>query len=202
MTTLVDAPRRYRLSWTRRVIGAIVCLLWLALALAYVATRVLRSNGYLRSHFKNALTGLGVLLVLAVVASVVLMPVRNSALQGRRQAPRFVLIAVAPVSFVGAGLTHGFSVFKYSPVVVGHSADGTRRVALVTVSQENPELHVWSGTGLGARIMGNIGQPCEFDRVRFVSDTEFIVLTSFGDYDIHLAPDGQPLNVLTHTCDV
>lgn len=202
MTTLVTDPPRHRLSWTRRVIGTIVCLGWLALVLAYIATHLMHENLFLRSHFDNSLTGLGIVLLITIAASVVLMPVRNSTTQGGRQVFRFVVLALAAVSFIGAGLAHGFGFFKYQSSLVGTSPDGTRRVALVTVSQSAPELHVWAGTGLSAKIMGSIGQPCQFDHVKFISDSEFIVSTSFGDYDIHLAPDGRPLNPLTHTCSV
>jgi hypothetical protein len=200
MTTLDDAPPRYRLSWTRRIVGAVLCALWVLLLVAYGLTRLTRNNVWLRSNFENPLTGLGVLLVLAVAILVVLLPIRNSAVQGRRQWVRFGLLGVAFFVLIAAGLTHGFKFFTYHPTgVVATSPNGQVRIDLVDVGGFS-ELHTWSGTGLGTSLTGNLGAPCEFDHATFKSNTEAVVSTSLGDYDIRFTADGRPLEKLPQTC--
>jgi hypothetical protein len=202
MITVDYAPPRYRLSSTRRVIGAVLCLASLAVVVAYGAARFYPDNVFLKGHFRNFLTGSGELFVLSALISIAVFPVRNSAVQRVRPLIRFALITLAAVSFVGAGLTHGFAIFTYRPTVVATSPDAMRRVALINVGPYQ-ELHIWAGTGLSAKDVGNLGPPCEFNTAKFTSDNEVLVSTSFGDYDIHLDPaTGAPLNGLTHTCTV
>jgi hypothetical protein len=200
MMTLEDAPSRpYRLSWTRRIIGALVCLVAAALIAMYVLDRVIRDNVFLRSHFENYMTGIGVLLVITVIGLIILLPVHNPAAQNRRQMTRIVILGAAFFVFVSAGLLHGFSFLLYRPSVVATSPDHTRRVALVKVGQFS-ELHVWVGTGLGAKITGDLGAPCELSSVEFKSESEILVSTSLGDTTIKLDPAGRPLNTLTQNC--
>ena len=200
MITLDDAPsRQHRLSWTRRVIGAVVCLVGAALVAGYVLDRLVRDNVFLRSHFENFMTGVGALLVITVIGLIVLLPVRNPAAQNRRQMSRLIVLGVAFFAFIAAGLLHGFSFLKYRPAVVATSPDHTRRVALVDVG-EFKELHVWVGTGLGAKIVGNLGAPCEYTYVQFKSNSEILVVTGLGDTTIKLDSTGRPLNRLTQTC--
>src|SRR5262245_15450638 len=161
MTTVEYSPPRQRLSWTRRVVGAVVCLTGLIALVLFALDRVTRDSVFLRSHFENYLTGLGTIIVIGVVALIVLTPVRNSAIQGRRMMVRFLLLALAALLFVGAGLTHGFDFFVYQPTIVASSPDGSRHVALVKIGTYK-ELQVFSGSGLGARITGSLGAPCEF----------------------------------------
>jgi hypothetical protein len=198
--TLEDAPSRpYRLSWTRRIIGGLVCLVAAILIAMYVLDRVIRDNVFLRSHFENFMTGVGVLLVITVVGLIVLLPANNPAAQNRRLMIRIILLGVAFFAFVAAGLLHGFSFLLYRPSVVATSPDHTRRVALVKVGQFS-ELHVWVGTGLGAKITGDLGAPCELSFVEFKGESEILVSTSLGDTTIKLDPAGRPLNTLTHNC--
>jgi hypothetical protein len=202
MTTLAYAPSTYRLSWTRRVIGTVLCLAGLAVLVAYGLARIFTDNVFLTSHFGNVMTGLGILLLLGVLISIVLFPVRNSAVQRVRPMIRFAMIALAALVFAGAGLVHGFRVFMYNPTVVATSPDGSRRVALVDIGPYE-ELHVWAGTGLATKDVGNLGAPCEFDSAAFTSSTSFHVSASTGDSDIRIDPvTGAPLDSLVGTCPV
>ena len=202
MTTLAYAPPTYRLSWTRRIVGTVLCLAWLAALVAYGLARAFTDNVFLTSHFGNFLTGAGILLVLGALISVVLFPVRNSTVQRARPMIRFALIGVAALSFAGAGLIHGFKIVAYNPQVVATSPDGMRRVALVDVGMYS-ELHVWVGTGLGTKDVANLGPPCEFDTAAFTSNSAFHVSSGLGDVDIRLDPaTGAPLDGLGHTCPV
>jgi hypothetical protein len=200
MTVVDYAPPRQRLSWFRRIVGTIVCVVGLLLAAGYAINRVTRTSVVLRSHFENFLTGIGLLLVFIVLALIVLTPVRNSAAQGRRMMLRFIICAVAALVFVGAGLTHGFNFFRYSPSIIATSPDGTRQLALVDVGGYK-QLHVYTGRGLGAQLAGNLGGPCEFDHANFVGNSEITVATGLGDYHIKLAPDGHPESALPHQCN-
>jgi hypothetical protein len=202
MTTLAYALPTYRLSWTRRIVGFVLCLVWVFVLAAYVAARIVGDNVFLTSHFGNLLTGIAVLFVLATLISFVLFPVRNSAVQRATPMVRFAFIGVAALALVGAGLIHGFKIFAYNPSVVATSPDGMRRVALVDVG-EYSELHIWVGTGLGTKDVANLGPPCEFDTATFTSNSTFHVSTGLGDVDIRLDPEtGAPLNRLGHTCTV
>jgi hypothetical protein len=202
MTTLAYDLPTYRLSWTRRIVGFVLCLVWVFVLAAYVAARIIGDNVFLTSHFGNLLTGIAILFVLAAVISFVLFPVRNSAVQRATPLVRFALIGVAALSFAGAGLIHGFKIFTYNPSVVATSPDGMRRVALIDVGKYS-ELHIWVGTGLGTKDVANLGPPCEFDTARFTSNSTFHVSSGLGDVDIRLDPaTGVPLNGLGHTCTV
>jgi len=202
MTTLAYALPTYRLSWTRRIVGLVLCLVWVFVLAAYVAARIVGDNVFLTSHFGNLLTGIAVLFLLATLISFVLFPVRNSAVQRATPMVRFALIGVAALALVGAGLVHGFKIFTYNPSVVATSPDGMRRVALIDVGKYS-ELHIWVGTGVGTKDVANLGPPCEFDTVRFTSNSTFHVSTGLGDVDIRLDPTtGAPLNGLGHTCTV
>jgi hypothetical protein len=202
MTTLAYAPPTYRLSWIRRVVGFVLCLAWLAALAAYGLARILGDNVFLKSHFGNPLTGAGILFILAALISIVLFPVRNSAVQRATPLVRFALIGVAALSLAGAGLIHGFKIFAYNPQVVATSPDGMRRVALIDIGKYS-ELHVWVGTGLGTKDVANLGAPCEFDTAAFTSNSTFHVSGGLGDVDIRLDPaTGAPLDGLGHTCPV
>ena len=202
MTTLAYARPTYRLSWTRRVVGFVLCLVWLACLAAYVAARIFGDNVFLASHFGNLLTGIGILFVLAALISVVLFPVRNSAVQRATPLVRFALVGVAALAFAGAGLIHGFKILSYNPSVVATSPDGMRRIALVDVGKYS-ELHVWVGTGVGTKDIANLGPPCEFDTARFTGNNSVHVSTGLGDVDIRLDPaTGAPINGLDRTCTV
>ena len=202
MTTLAYARPTYRLSWTRRILGAVLCFVWLAVLAVYVAARFFGDNVFLKSHFGNLLTGIAILFMLAAVISIVLFPVRNSAVQRATPLVRFALVGVAALSFAGAGLVHGFKISAYNPRVVATSPDGMRRVALVDVGKYS-ELHVWVGTGLRTKDVANLGPPCEFDTAKFTSNSTFHVSSGLGDVDIRLDPaTGAPLNGLGHTCTV
>lgn len=202
MTTLAYARPTYRLSWIRRIIGTVLCLVWLAVLAAYVAARFFDDNVFLKSHFGNLLTGIGILFILATLISIVLFPVRNSAVQRATPLVRFAFIGVAALSFAGAGLVHGFKISTYNPQVVATSPDGMRRVALIDVGKYS-ELHIWVGTGLGTKDVANLGPPCEFDTAAFTSNSTFHVSSGLGDVDIRLNPaSGVPLDGLGQTCPV
>ncbi|HEU0237807.1 MAG TPA: hypothetical protein VFR11_00810 [Micromonosporaceae bacterium] len=199
MTTVEYSPPRQRLSWTRRVIGAVVCLTGLIALVLFALDRVTRDSVFLRSHFENYLTGLGGIIVLGVVALIVLTPVRNSAAQNRRMMTRFLLLALAALLFVGAGLTHGFDFFIYQPTIIASSPDGSRHVASVNIGTYR-ELQVFTGSGLGTKIAGNLGAPCELYSVKFSGNSDILVSTAQGDYDFKLTPDGRPIGALTQQC--
>lgn len=202
MSTLAYAPPTYRLSWTRRAIGSVLCLAWLAALLAYGLARIFTDNVFLASHFGNVLTGVGILAVLGALISIVAFPVRNSAVQRTRPMIRYAMIGLAALLFAGAGLVHGFRIFRYDPSVVATSPDGSRRVALVDIGPYE-ELHVWAGQGLATKDVGNLGAPCEFETAVFTSNSSFHVSASLGDSDIRLNPaTGAPLDGLVGTCPV
>ncbi|HEY9481813.1 MAG TPA: hypothetical protein VIR00_02535 [Micromonosporaceae bacterium] len=202
MTTLAYARPTYRLSWTRRIVGTVGCLALVAVLVAYGLARIFTDNVFLTSHFGNVLTGVGILLVLGALISIVLFPVRNSAVQRIRPMIRFAMIGMAALLFAAAGLAHGFRIFRYDPTVVATSPDGSRRIVLVDIGPYE-ELHVWAGRGLATKDVGNLGAPCEFDTAMFTGNASFHVSASGGDSDIRLDPaTGAPLNGLVGTCPV
>jgi hypothetical protein len=62
-------------------------------------------------------------------------------------------------------------------------------------------LHVFTGSGFHQKDLGDVGAPCNFDKITFASDTSMIVASADQTVTIPLDPTtGAPQQVLQRTC--
>jgi hypothetical protein len=202
-TDTVGAPRRPRstLSLARRVIG--VSLLVVAAVAAVLF--VLGSWNpwhlvFLEYRFGNTMLGLLVVPVAALVG-LFLLPLRSETRPRGRVAGRVTAFVFSLVGLFAWGLfgTH----FTYDVEEVASSDDGERRLAMVSDRDTPPNSHlkVWTGSGLAAREVGDVGQTCGPVQVRFITDDQIELDTSYGTWRIDLDPaTGEPRQVLGPRC--
>jgi hypothetical protein len=185
---------------TRRVIGAIIGIVLLADIVVYGAARILSSNVFLRERYGNYVTGLAVLFGGCFVAAIVVFPIRNSAVERTKPFIRIILFFVTLIAVVLAAIAHGFDIFTFTPRIVATSASGKLHAAMVSNGKWE-ELHIFSGSGFSQKDLGNLGAPCNFDKVTFASDTSLIVDSTDQTVTIPLDPTtGAPRQVLQRTC--
>jgi len=198
--TILESPPRQRLSVTRLVIGAVIGIVLLADIVVYGAARIFSDNVFLRGHYGNFVTGLAVLFVSCFFGAIVVFPIRNSAVERGKPIIRTVLFFFALIAIVVAAIAHGFNVFTFSPRSVAISPNGKLEAAMVSNGRWE-ELHVFTGSGLGQKDLGNVGAPCNFDKVTFASDTSMIIESTDDSVTIPLDPTtGAPQQVLQRTC--
>jgi hypothetical protein len=198
--TILESPPRQRLSVTRRVIGAVIGIVLLADIVVYGAARFLSDNVYLHGHYGNFMTGLGVLFACCFVGSIVVFPIRNSAVERTKPFVRMGLCALMVIAFVLAAIAHGFNIFTFTPRLIATSPNGKLDAAMVSNGQWE-DLHIFTGSGFSQKDLGDVGAPCNFDKVTFASDTSMIVESGDETVTIPLDPTtGAPLRVLQRTC--
>jgi hypothetical protein len=101
------------------------------------------------------------------------------------------------VSLLGLGLFGPRFATDYTVM----ARSGERTVALYNPGTDFQRLHVWSGSGLGQKYAGDLGKPCGFATVTFVSADVVRVVTSYLDVELRLDPrTGRPLSQLGPTC--
>jgi len=137
--------------------------------------------------------------VLALAASWLLAPVRSEAAQAGRARWRIVFGIGLALSLLALGLFGPLFTVDYRELA--RSPDGARTIAIYDPGTDLQHLHVWAGTGLGARDMGDLGKPCGATTVSFRSRDLVHVSTSYGEFDLRLDPaTGRPLDRLGPTC--
>lgn len=187
------APRRRVGHLLRRVAGIILAV---ATALGAVGFVLGATNPwhlvFLTEWFRNWPLGCLLVAIGGFVSSWLLTPVRHEAVQGRRIVLRIVFAVATVASLLCWGIV-GTS-FARTSSVLARSEDGQRAVALVVHSVDDQQLRIWVGTGLGTRDVGLIGPACGAIRASFVSPTDVLVESVYGNFHATLdATTGAPV---------
>lgn len=155
----------------------------------------------LEYQFGNPMLGLLVVPTLLLVGSWLGLPIRNETRQRGRIALRWVSGAVAFVGLFGWGVFGDH--FTFEAEELARSADGEFAAALVRDRDTTPTLtvHIWQGSGLAAREVGEVGRVCGAVSAEFLAADRLLLSTSYGDWEITLDPaDGSPQQVLGDGC--
>lgn len=204
MTETVAAARRpgSALAVARRVIGT---ALLVAAAVAAVLFVLGAWNPWqlvvLEYRFGNPALGLLVVPLAALLGCWLAMPIRSETRPHGRIAVRVIAFVLSVVGLFAYGLFGEH--FRFDVDEVARTDDGQRRVALVSDRATPPERHlkIWEGAGLATREIGDIGQLCGAVRVRFLTDDQVELDTSYGTWVIDLDPaTGQPRQMLAPRC--
>jgi hypothetical protein len=186
----------------RRVIGTVLLVAAAVLAVLFVlGTWNPWGLVFLEYRFGNPALGLLVVSVAALVGCWLALPVRSETRPGGRIAVRVVAFVLSLLGLFAFGL-FGMH-FTFDVEEVAQSGDGDRRVAIVRDRDIPPtsRLKVWTGSGLATREVGDLGQACGSVRVRFVTDDQVELDTSYGTWVIDLDPaTGEPRQVLGPRC--
>lgn len=204
MTDMVSKARRSRsaLAGARRVIGALLLVAAAGAAVLFVLGswnpwRLV----FLEYRFGNPALGLLVVPIAALVGFWLAMPIRSETRPQGRIAVRVIAFVLSVVGLFAYGLFGEH--FRFDTEQVARSEDGQWRVALVSDRATPPEryLRIWQGTGLGTREVGDLGQPCGAVRVRFLTNDQLELDTSYGTWVISLDPaTGEPQQMLAPRC--
>jgi hypothetical protein len=204
VTDTVAGARRSRsaLSRARRVIGTVLLV---AAAVAAVLFTLGAWNPwqlvFLKYRFGNPALGLLLVALAVLVGSWLALPVRSETRPHGRIAVRVIAFVLSVIALFGFGLFGEH--FRFDVEEVASSGDGQRRVALVSDRDTPPErrLKIWDGSGLAAREVGDIGDPCGVPRVRFITNDQIELDTSYGSWVIDLDPaTGEPRQMLAPRC--
>jgi hypothetical protein len=153
----------------------------------------------LELYFGNLLVGLVLLFALLLVGVWMLTPVTSEATQSKRQWARLGLAFALLVSLMAWGVAGDRLSGDHR--VVATSADGTRRLVLVTYSEDDRELRIWAGKGLAARDRGWLGLACGEVVGTFSGNDQVQVASVYGDFDLRLNPEtGAPIDTIGPTC--
>jgi hypothetical protein len=201
METEPAAPAA-RAGVARRALG-VVALLAAVLALVLWGLGLVNPWGFTVLTYTFGQPGVGLLIaaVLVFVAVRLLAPVRSEAAHQSRARVQIAAVIAAAVGLICWGC--GSSVLNPgATTVLARSADGDRAVVLVEYSQDNRELHVWAGSGLGERDVGVLGLACgQGIEARFLDPGEVEVETVYGNFRVRLDPaTGAPLESMGDTC--
>jgi hypothetical protein len=204
VTDTTDTTRRRgsRLALARRVVGMVLLA---ATAVAAVLFVVAIWNParlvFLEYQFGNPLWGGLIVPVGALIGLWLGLPVRNEARQRWRIAARWTALALSIIGLISWGL-FGRSL-AMDVEEVARSSDGERTLVIASTRDTVPRsyLRVWVGSGLTAREVGEIGHICGQATVRFITDDQVELQTSYGDWVIDLDPaTGEPRQVLGPRC--
>jgi hypothetical protein len=154
---------------------------------------------FLKIYFGNPFIGLVLLFGLLLVGIWLLTPVTSEATQSKRQWARLGLGAALLASLMAWGVAGDAVGGDYK--VVATSSDGTRRLVMVTRSQDDRELRIWVGKGLTARDRGWLGLACGEVVGTFSGNDQVQVASVYGDFDLRLDPKtGAPIDTIGPTC--
>jgi hypothetical protein len=154
---------------------------------------------FLEVYFGNLFIGLVLLFASLLVGVWLLTPVTSEATQSKRQWARLGLAAALLASLMVWGVAGDSLSGDYK--VVATSADGTRRLVMVTYSEEDRELRIWAGKGLAARDRGWLGLACGEVVGTFSGNDQVQVVSVYGDFDLRLDPrTGAPIDTIGPTC--
>lgn len=199
MSNVEAAPHRRRPA-LRRVIGWVDALLAGALLVLFVlGTWNPGDLVVLWRYAGNPLFGAVLVFTLALVATWLLAPVGNEAVQVGRTRVRIVFALLLLLSLLAWGLFGNR--FSTDHRVLASAAGGERRAVLYDPGTDFQRLHIWAGTGLGAKHVGDVGKPCGPTTVTFEGTGLMRVSTAYGDFEIRLDPrTGRPLSRLGPSC--
>jgi len=145
----------------------------------------------------NPTIGAMIVISLALVASWLLAPIGSEARQINRGRLRVVLALGLFVSVLGYLLAGPVFAVKYE-VLAQRDA---RAIVLYDPATDTQRLRVWAGSGLGRKLVGDLGKPCGQTSVTFVGPDEVEVATSYLTVRLRLDPaTGKPLDHLGPTC--
>lgn len=187
-------------SRTRRYIGLALLVIAAILALGFgFGLWNPWSLVFLEVYFGNVFVGLVLLFASLLVGVWLLTPVTSEATQSKRQWARLGLAAALLMSLMAWGVAGDTLSGDYK--VVATSADGTRRLVMVTYSEDDRELRIWSGKGLTARDRGWLGLACGDVVATFSGNDQVQVASVYGDFDLRLDPKtGTPIDTIGPTC--
>lgn len=155
----------------------------------------------LEYRFGNPTLGALVVPPVALVGAWLGLPVVNEARQAGRLAWR---VALAVMVLLGVSCWGLFGAhFRFTVDEVVRSDHGELVLALVSDSGRSPDtyLRVWSGTGIGAREVAELGEVCGPVSVRFLGAGRVEVQSTYGDWQLDLDPEtGAPRQVLGPGC--
>jgi hypothetical protein len=154
---------------------------------------------FLNVYFGNVFAGMVLMFALLLVGVWVLTPVTSEARQSKRQWARLGLGAGLLVMLMAWGVAGDSLGGDHK--VVATSADGTRRLVMITHSPDDRELRIWAGKGLGARDRGWLGLACGEVVGTFSGNDQVQVVSVYGDFDLRLDPKtGTPIDTIGPTC--
>lgn len=153
------------------------------------------------SWFGNPMLGLLVVPAIGFVGLWLALPVTQEAKQRGRIGARAGALVLLVAGVFGWGVFGEHFAFTAEPVA--RSADGAYTAALVTDRDRAPNTYVriWSGSGLTAREVTDLGRVCGSVEVEFVEPHGVQVRTAYGDWRLDLDPQtGESLQVLGRRC--
>jgi hypothetical protein len=198
--TGISTESRRRVSRARRGLGVLLFVLSVVALVVYVlAVWNPRRLVWLSYYFGSPPIGVAVVMGLLCVGSWLAFPIRSEAVDNRRIMFRLGTGLGALAGLIAWGVIG--PVFARQITVLARAPEQDRTVAVVERSDRSRQLHVWSGKGLFARDAGSLGPACGDVRVRFLSHDRILMNTSYGDWQIDLAPaTGAPRQVLGPRC--
>jgi hypothetical protein len=184
----------------RRIIGWVCLVLAVLLLVLFVlGTWNPTDLVVLWRYGRNPLLGAVLVFALGFVASWLVTPVTNEAAQKWRGRVRITLGLLLVFSLIAYGLFGNQFIPDYR--VVATSNDGQRTIVLYDPELDFQRLHVWAGTGLGRKYMGDLGHTCGPTVVRFTGRDAITISTAYSNKEIRLDPGtGRPLSVLGPSC--
>lgn len=185
----------------RRIVGWVCLVLAVLLLVLFVMGTWNPSELVILWRYgRNPVLGAVLVFGFAFVASWLVTPVTNEAAQPWRGRVRITLGLLLVVSLIAYGLFGN----RFSPDyrIMATSPDGQRTIVMYDPDlTDYQRLHVWAGTGLGRKHVGDLGYSCGPTTVTFTGSDTITVATSYGTKTIRLDPgSGRPEQVLGPSC--
>lgn len=196
------SPHKRMLRVGRRVVGAVLLIAGAGTAVIFaLAAWNPWSLVVLEYRFGNLMLGLLVAPVLLLAGLWLALPVHNEARQRWRILARWLAGAMVLVGLFGWGLFGAH--FQFDAEELARAEGSGLAVAEVRDRDTSPRIYVrvWSGSGLTAHEVGEIGRVCGAVSAEFVGEHRVEVATTYGDWTIDLDPEtGAPLQMLGPGC--
>lgn len=202
---LDPSPTLQRPRPVRRAAGLVLAVLALLLLIMGVLGAFdLGHLVVLRRYFGNPFTTAFLVLLCATAALWLALPVRSEADDRGRARARVWLIVVTVVALLVGLFVHG-RWYVYDPQVLAHAPSGDLVVAKVRVAPADESgafhVHLFRGTGLLARDLGDFGAPCGDFQARFEASDRILVTSVYGDFHLRFDPaTGAPLDTIGPRC--
>jgi hypothetical protein len=196
----VDSAVTRRRFTLRQVIGWVAAVAAAAVLVAFVLgawnpwglTVLWRYAG-------NWLQGAVFFFAALLIALWLLAPVRDEARHTGRARWRIAVAVLLVFSLIAYGMFGAW--LKPGYQIRAHSPDGERTIVMYGPDSDFQRLHVWAGTGLGQRDVGDLGKPCGPTKVWMDDRNTVHVTTSYLTRSLRLDPEtGKPLDRLGPTC--
>jgi hypothetical protein len=194
----VDSVATARSRSARRTVGWVAAALAVVLFVVFVLGTWNPADLVVLWRFAgNPFIGAMIVFALALVAAWLLAPIGSEARQVTRGRVRVVLALALVVSVLGYLVAGPRFAVKYEV----KAESGSRAIVLYNPGTDFQRLHVWTGTGLGRKLAGDLGKPCGFTVVTMTDANTLLVKTSYLERQLRLDPDtGRPLERLGPTC--